>query len=77
MFFMNNLVVPPVRFRPESQGGQGGRGDRSFLHPHSAMLSKILNLNIKLKDAILAVEKVDKEEGSEEAKGAANRELAK
>ena len=56
MFFMNKLIVPPNRFRPESQGGFGGGGgaeDKAFLHAHSAMISKVLKLNIAIKDAIL------------------------
>ena len=54
MFFVNKLIVPPNRFRPESQGGfgaaGGAAGDKSYLHAHSAMLSKILKLNLELKD---------------------------
>lgn len=56
MFFIHKLIVPPNRFRPESQGGLGGGhggGDKSFLHAHSAMLVKILNLNLALKDLFL------------------------
>jgi hypothetical protein len=56
MFFIQKLIVPPNRFRPESQGGLGGGhggGDKSFLHAHSALLVKILNLNLGLKDAFL------------------------
>jgi hypothetical protein len=56
MFFIQKLIVPPNRFRPESQGGIGGGhggGDKSFLHAHSAMLVKILNLNLALKDLFL------------------------
>ena len=56
MFFIQKLLVPPNRFRPESQGGLGGSshgGEKSYLHAHSAMLVKILNLNLGLKDAFL------------------------
>lgn len=56
MFFLKKLLVPPNRFRPESQGafgGAGGQGDKAFLHAHSAMISKILTNNLALKDAIL------------------------
>jgi DNA-directed RNA polymerase I subunit RPA1 len=56
MFFMNKLIVPPNRFRPESEGGFGGGGgsdEKSFLHPHSAMIMKVLKINIAIKDAIL------------------------
>lgn len=50
-FFMNNVIVTPNRFRPEMTGGQGG-GDRSFLHAHSAMLTRILNAKDSLIRAI-------------------------
>jgi len=56
MFFLNYVVVPHTRFRPESEGGQGGRGgggDKAFLHTHSAMLMKILTANTAMKDALL------------------------
>lgn len=57
MFFLQQLIVPPNRFRPESQGAFGGAGassgDKVFLHAHSAMLTKILNVNLALKDALL------------------------
>jgi hypothetical protein len=50
MFFLNKLLVPPNRFRPESQGAFGGAGpsapDKSYLHAHSTMLTKILVLNL-------------------------------
>lgn len=63
MFFIQKLLVPPNRFRPESQGGLGGSshggGDKSFLHAHSAMLVKILNLNLALKDAFLESSRKD------------------
>jgi hypothetical protein len=63
MFFISKLIVPPNRFRPESQGGLGGssHGDKSFLHAHSAMLVKILNLNLALKDAFLETSKTTSE----------------
>lgn len=43
-FFMSTVIVPPTRFRPESEGnmGQAGDGDRAFLHTHSAMLTKVI-----------------------------------
>lgn len=60
MFFLHKLIVPPNRFRPESQGAFGGAGgnsgEKAFLHAHSAMLSKILNLNLALKDSLLQQE---------------------
>ena len=61
MFFMHKMLVPPNRFRPESQGGfgggaAGGQGDKAYLHAHSALLQKIINLNLALKDAFLGTE---------------------
>jgi hypothetical protein len=56
MFFINKLIVPPNRFRPESQGGfggGGGNGDKAYLHAHSALLVKVLQLNMSVKDALL------------------------
>mmetsp|Transcript_5010 Transcript_5010/g.7511 ORF Transcript_5010/g.7511 Transcript_5010/m.7511 type:complete len:80 (+) Transcript_5010:1195-1434(+) len=56
MFFLNYVVVHPTRFRPESEGSMGGRGgggDKAYLHTHSAMLLKILQSNIAMKDALL------------------------
>jgi len=43
-FFMNSVIVPPTRFRPESEGnmGQASDGDRAYLHTHSAMLTKVI-----------------------------------
>ena len=43
-FFLKSVVVPPTRFRPESQGniGQPSDGDRAYLHTHSAMLTKVI-----------------------------------
>jgi hypothetical protein len=44
MFFIKKIIVPPTRFRPETEGGMGGTGnsDRAYLHTHSAMLTKVL-----------------------------------
>ena len=44
-FFIEKVVVPPSRFRPESEGGMGGASggqDRAYLHTHSAMLMKVI-----------------------------------
>ena len=67
MFFLTKLLVPPNRFRPESQGGLGGQasGDKAFLHAHSAMLTKILNMNLGIKDELLEQEKNEKTNGGE------------
>ena len=54
-FFQDYVVVPPTRFRPESEGnmGQASDGDRAYLHTHSAMLTKVIQANIALSDALL------------------------
>ena len=68
MFFIQKLIVPPNRFRPESQGGLGGgagSGDKSYLHAHSAMLVKILNLNLALKDAFLEASRNESQQHSQ------------
>ena len=44
-FFQTKVLVPPSRFRPESEGGLGGGssgGDKAYLHTHSAMLTKVI-----------------------------------
>jgi hypothetical protein len=49
-------LVPPTRFRPESEGAMGGAGKgsgKAFLHTHSAMLLKIVTCNEAMKDALL------------------------
>lgn len=54
MFFLDQIVVPPTRFRPESEGGNGGGGSgKAYLHTHSAMLLKIMQANEAMKDALL------------------------
>lgn len=59
-FFQQKVIVPPSRFRPESEGGLGGQGDsgRAYLHTHSAMLTKVLQNNIKLSEALIEQRKV-------------------
>ena len=55
-FFQRKVIVPPSRFRPESEGGLGGAkssGDRAFLHTHSAMLTKVIQRNIALSEALI------------------------
>ena len=55
IFFVDQVLVPPTRFRPESEGALGGGGGsgRAYLHTHSAMLLKILNGNEAMRDALL------------------------
>lgn len=57
VFFLKKIVVPPTRFRPESEGGHGGGAGggsgKAYLHTHSAMLLKIMTANEAMKDALL------------------------
>jgi DNA-directed RNA polymerase I subunit RPA1 len=41
MFFLDNIIVAPNRFRPENKGEGGG----VYLHLHSQLLTRIINLN--------------------------------
>lgn len=54
-FFLKSVIVPPTRFRPESQGNIGvpSDGDRAYLHTHSAMLTKVIQQNIQLSDSLV------------------------
>ena len=63
LFFMNYVLVSPNRFRPETSGGSQSADDREYLHAHSAMLTRILNANKKMREAIEVKEglKTDKE----------------
>ena len=57
MFFISAIVVPPNRFRPESKGDE----DEALLHRHTVMLTRILNVNLSLKNMLLGKEKKDLE----------------
>ncbi|MED6108851.1 hypothetical protein PIB30_028051 [Stylosanthes scabra] len=48
MFFLENIFVPPIKFRPPTKGG-----DKVMEHPQTVLLSMILQSNIKLGDAHL------------------------
>jgi hypothetical protein len=78
IFFMNNLLVSPNRFRPESKGGKQSGGDSDFLHAHSAMLNKILDANWMLRKAIEVKEKLipEKEEEKDRHETASERSKA-
>ena len=43
IFFIENLIVTPNRFRPESKGLGGS--DQNYLHQHTAIYTKILNIS--------------------------------
>lgn len=48
MFFLNVIVVPPNRFRPESK-----LGDEMFLHDHTVVLTNIIKANKTLKHSLI------------------------
>ena len=52
---MKTVIVPPTRFRPESEGNMGtpSDGDRAYLHTHSAMLTKVIQCIISLSEALV------------------------
>ncbi|KAJ4969995.1 hypothetical protein NE237_003094 [Protea cynaroides] len=48
IFFIKNLLVPPIKFRPPSKGG-----DSVMEHPQTVLLGKVLQANISLGNAHL------------------------
>ncbi|KAK7392857.1 hypothetical protein VNO78_21307 [Psophocarpus tetragonolobus] len=46
MFFLENIFVPPIKFRPPAKGG-----DNVMEHPQTVLLSKVLQNNISLGNA--------------------------
>ncbi|XP_056171492.1 DNA-directed RNA polymerase I subunit 1 isoform X2 [Syzygium oleosum] len=46
MFFLGTVLVPPIKFRPPSKGG-----DSVMEHPHTVLLGKVLQANISLRNA--------------------------
>mgnify|MGYP001319085722 CR=1 FL=1 len=48
MFFLNAVFVPPSRFRPESK-----MGDEKYLHDHTSILGKILQINDDLRMSVI------------------------
>ncbi|KAH1228717.1 DNA-directed RNA polymerase I subunit 1 [Glycine max] len=48
MFFLENIFVPPIKFRPPTKGG-----DNVMEHPQTVLLTKVLQCNISLGDAHL------------------------
>ncbi|RDX78827.1 DNA-directed RNA polymerase I subunit 1, partial [Mucuna pruriens] len=48
MFFLGNIFVPPIKFRPPTKGG-----DKVMEHPQTVLLTKVLQCNISLGDAHL------------------------
>ncbi|KAL3534212.1 hypothetical protein ACH5RR_002673 [Cinchona calisaya] len=46
MFFLESILVPPIKFRPVAKGG-----DSVMEHPHTVLLGKVLQSNIALANA--------------------------
>uniref|UniRef100_A0A2P2KYW8 DNA-directed RNA polymerase subunit n=1 Tax=Rhizophora mucronata TaxID=61149 RepID=A0A2P2KYW8_RHIMU len=46
MFFLETILVPPIKFRPPTKGG-----DSVMEHPQTVLLSRVLQSNISLGDA--------------------------
>ncbi|KAG8371904.1 hypothetical protein BUALT_Bualt12G0011400 [Buddleja alternifolia] len=46
MFFLETILVPPIKFRPPAKGG-----DSVMEHPHTLLLGKVLQSNIALGNA--------------------------
>ncbi|XP_073157128.1 DNA-directed RNA polymerase I subunit 1 [Henckelia pumila] len=46
MFFLETILVPPIKFRPPAKGG-----DSIMEHPHTLLLGKVLQSNIALGNA--------------------------
>lgn len=70
LFFIDQALVPPTRFRPESEGAHGGAGGgqgRAYLHTHSAMLLKIMTCNEAMKDALLEQGRADSQSAVDKA----------
>ena len=55
MFFLETIVVSPNRFRPENK-----MGDQTYLHGHTVVLTKILQLNMELRNMII-LQNMDKD----------------
>jgi len=50
MFFLDVIVVPPNRFRPENKGGSDGG---VYLHTQSALLTKVINLSNQIRELLI------------------------
>lgn len=60
IFFIESLIVPPNRFRPENRGGGDGS---AYLHGQTAALAKLLNLSNELRN--LSLKQGEQEESKE------------
>ena len=50
MFFLDVIVVPPNRFRPENRGTSEGS---VYLHSQSTVLTKVINLSNQIRDLLI------------------------
>ncbi|KAK2982387.1 hypothetical protein RJ640_026230 [Escallonia rubra] len=48
MFFLEAVLVPPIKFRPASKSG-----DSVMEHPHTVLLGKVLQLNLALRNTLV------------------------
>lgn len=48
MFFLDSVIVPPIKFRPPAKGG-----DAVMEHPHTVLLGKVLQSNSALGNAFV------------------------
>ncbi|KAH0972017.1 hypothetical protein GBA52_024173 [Prunus armeniaca] len=51
MFFLETVLVPPIKFRPPSKGG-----DSVMEHPQTVLLSKVLEANVSLSQTLTNLE---------------------
>ena len=56
IFFLENILVPPIRFRPENRGG----GDGVYLHHQSSALSNVLKYCSENRDFFISKGNDDK-----------------
>jgi len=68
MFFLDVIVVPPNRFRPENRSGSDGG---VYLHTQSTLLTKVINLSNQIRELLMKqsneVTKTDEEKENENA----------
>ena len=59
IFFLETIIVPANRFRPENKGG----GDSMYLNAQTVVFTKILNLNNEIRTLSLKIKEEDVKEG--------------
>lgn len=81
MFFLDVIVVPPNRFRPENRSGSDGG---VYLHTQSALLTKVINLSNQIRQLLMkqssesnkAEDEKDSNENSSKKKKQKKNEIA-